>query len=232
MDIFAFFVLAFIAFSMFRAYLRRTFMCLLDIASYFISITIALFVSNPLGHAMYTTKFYTDVKKSISGIVNFNAILASSESSIKQKTLFIENLNAPSIITDFVVKNNNSVVYEVLGVKSFEEYITAIFMYIIMRTIAFFISFAILYFIIYLIKLSLVPYIDFNNFGLLDSAISVVLGAVKALVVIYLILLFIPALFVQFNYLSLYSVINESVTLSFLYDSNPLLKFFLRAPLY
>lgn len=230
MDIFAVIIIFFIAFSMLRGYLRGTFMCLIDIGSFFVAIFIAVLASNPLGHKFYTTSFFTDVKKSVTGIVNLNAIIATD--SNVNKTIFIENMKAPDIITNFVLSNNNTLTYELLGVSDFEEYIVQVFLYIIMRTIAFFLVFFALYFIIYMIKISVVPYFDFAKFGLPDALISVLLGAVKSFIIIHLILLFIPALFVQFNYQSIYSVINDSFVLTYLYNENPLLKIFLNSQLY
>lgn len=230
MDIFAVIVIFFIAFSMLRGYLRGTFMCLLDLGSFILSIIVAVLASNQLGHKFYTTSFFSDVKKSITGIVNLNAILATD--SNVSRTVFIENMKAPDIITNFVLSNNNELTYELLGISTFEEYIVQIFLYIIMRTIAFFIIFLILYFVIYMIKLSVIPYFDFARFGILDVCISVFLGAAKSFIIINLILLFIPALFVQFNYQSIYSVINDSFVLSYLYNENPLLKIFLNSQLY
>lgn len=230
MDIYVFIILFIIVFSIFRSYLRGTFMGLLDLLSYFISIGIALVSSNKLGHLFYTTNFYADVQKSITGIVNFNAILSAE--SITEKTAFIYELSAPNVINNYILANNNPMTFELLGVSTFEEYVTSVFMYLIMRTIAFFLVFFLVFFIIYLIKLSIIPYMNFTKFGITDSLISIIIGFIKGVTIIYLALLFVPALFAQFNYISLYTAINDSQILTILYNNNPLLNSFLSSQLY
>ncbi len=220
MDIFLILIICFLVFFMFRSYLRGTIICVLDTVALLISAIIATSFFDQFVYFLYSTSFYSGAKKSISGMMNFNMIMANNTGS----TEIVDNtIMLPTVIADFIEKNNTPYVFSNMGVDNYDEFIVDVFMHLIIITLAFAIVFLAAFLVMYILRIMVMPYINVISFGKVDKVISVILGFVKGMLCIFIILALVPLLFTEFNYQNVFEVVCNSPTINYLYNINPIL---------
>ncbi|MBQ4361610.1 MAG: CvpA family protein [Lachnospiraceae bacterium] len=141
----------------------------------------------------------------------------------KQQTDLIENSRLPGFLKEILLENNNSEIYNRLGVDSFAGYMKAYLTELIINVLAYVTSF-LLAFIIYRLILAAAHLVDHLPLArALNHGFGGILGLLQGLVILGL---FFAALVLvcrtQFGR-ACYACIEESRYLTFLYEYNPIM---------
>lgn len=151
-------------------------------------------------------------------------ILVSELENREKQIEIISKLPIPKTLRDSMGENNNSEIYQLLGVNSFSEYLSSYLAYIILNAIAFAATFVVVGFLIQCVVfmadlLSKLPIINgINKFA------GILIGLAKGIVVLWILCLFVTA-FVGTGVGSLVlAMIEDSLLLSFIYNHNYLLE--------
>ncbi|MFR5602137.1 MAG: CvpA family protein [Lachnospiraceae bacterium] len=132
----------------------------------------------------------------------------------------IEGLNLPQQLKDALIENNNSAVYEVLGVEAFTDYVGRYLADLILNTI----GYIVLYLIVYILLRLLVFWLDLVArlpiiYGLNHIA-GACLGLVEGLLIVWLGCLILPVFAGSEFGIAAMAQIAGSDWLSFLYNVN------------
>ncbi len=220
MDIFLILIIMFVAFNAFRSYLRGALICIIDTIALLLATILATSFFDQFVYLLYTTDYYKAIKDSVSSMMDYNTIMANNNNT---SVIIQNNFVMPRVIQEFVDKNNTVEIYNRIGVKNYDAYITDVFAHLIIVSITFAIVFFIAYVIMYLVKIVAIPRIRVVSLGPVDKYISIGLGVVKSVIFMFLALTFVPLLFTEFNYDKIYSIICNSPILNFLYNLNPII---------
>ncbi len=221
MDIFLILIICFIAFCVFRSYLRGTIICILDTVSLLLAAIIATSFFDRVVFILYSTEFYSAAKKSITGMMNFNMIMANDT---KNAEIVDNSLVLPKIIADFMAENNVDEVIKNMGINSYDEFVIDVFMHLMLITLAFALVLVGAYLFIYILRIMIMPYINVVSFGTPDKVISMILGIIKGCIHIFIMLALVPLLFTEFNYQEIFEAICNSPVLNYIYNINPILR--------
>lgn len=147
------------------------------------------------------------------------------ELSRTEQNLVIEAMPLPKSIKTALVENNNSEVYKVLVVSTFEDYIINYITCIIINSISFAVTFAVIGIILSIIvnAINLISKLPILN-GINKTA-GLLLGILEGFIVIWLLCIVLTMFSTTDMGKSIYLLINESVFLSTIYDNNYLLSF-------
>lgn len=141
-----------------------------------------------------------------------------------QQIRIIENSNFPEFIKDLLLENNNNTIYETLGVTRFTEYAAAYISNLVVKVVAFLLTFVFAFIIVKALSAAIdiigeLPVIGFmNHFG------GAVLGIAQAVLIVWIIFLVITVCCTTEIGQSCFEMIEDNSFLSFLYDTNILLK--------
>ncbi len=123
-----------------------------EFISFFLSLYIArvLYIYvKPLLEVFGVTKW---VNEGIENFINFDV---SENLTIYEKVTFLEELNLPDSLVDFLAKNNNIEIYTQLGVEKFEDYIISMLSMLSINLIAIFVVFVLASIVLSIIGVSL-----------------------------------------------------------------------------
>ena len=155
--------------------------------------------------------------------LSVNTEAMQSELSREQEISLIENAALPEILQDMLLENNNSEVYEALGVHSFVEYIGAYIAKVIADILAFLITF-IVAFIAVRIVIRMLGVVDkIPLIGGANHLLGGVVGAGAGLLAIWILFIVITLLYSTSFGASCMESIAESDILTWLYDNNVLM---------
>ncbi len=141
-----------------------------------------------------------------------------------QKTSFIEDMSLPDSIKKTLIENNNVEAYKAMAVDSFEEYIAQALSVVVINAATYIVCFLVIQILLYVIcrvldlisKLPLLNEVN-KNAGLFVGLLS---GLIKVWIFFLIITLFSTTTLGA----NIFSMINGSQVLSFIYDNNLLLK--------
>jgi len=134
----------------------------------------------------------------------------------------IEQMKLPEALKDSLIENNNSEVYQVLGVQAFSDYIADYLSNLICSTIGFIVLFIISYILIRVLFnwvdiISKLPVLSGIN-----QIAGAILGAMESFVVLWIIGLMIAVGSATPFGQAAVTQIGDSIFLSFLYHNNPI----------
>ena len=140
------------------------------------------------------------------------------------QVMMIENMNLPENIKELLLENNNNEAYGILGVTGFYEYIGAYLANAIINTMAYLISFVIIWTLLRAILLALdvvskLPVLNEIN-RLAGGALGLVIGVTLVGVVFLLVTVLCNGAFGR----SFFAMICENPFLLFLYNQNIIMK--------
>jgi len=148
--------------------------------------------------------------------------------TVLQQSAFIEKAPLPQTLKDKLTANNNSMVYEKLGVTDFSDYISAYTADILLKILAFIVTFLL---IALLLRLTLFTLDRISQLPVLhgiNKFLGLLCGAGMGLFVIWIFFLVLTLLCGTKFGQDCSAQINQSQFLTYLYDKNILLKYISR----
>jgi len=147
-----------------------------------------------------------------------------TEIPIDQQVALLENAPIPKAMKQYLLQNNNSEIYQLLGVDKFVDYVANYIAYGITNGIGFLLSFTLATIIVKVMLyavdlLTAIPGISFIN-----ALGGLLLGAVQGILWIWVFFIIVTVICNTAIGKSLLSAIEGSTILSYLYDRNQLLQ--------
>lgn len=136
----------------------------------------------------------------------------------------IEMAELPEVFKSLLSDNNNDVIYEKLGVKTFAEYVGEFLSKLIIHIVAFLCTFLLVTIVLRAIIFALDIVSELPVLGFFNRLAGGVVGAAGGLIVIWLFFVVITLLYVTAFGREIYQVIQENAILNMLYENNPLMK--------
>ena len=167
------------------------------------------------------TPVYTSINSSVSDVIEEK--IQVSMDGVSGQMAAIEAMELPDFLKNLLKTNNNSQMYDALGVARFTDYISGYITCLVLNGISLLVSFLVIYIILRIVgccldMLSKVPVVNGLNrfgglcFGLLNGAAFLWLACI-------VVTIFSAASWGQY----IFEQINDSVILSFIYNNNYLL---------
>lgn len=149
-----------------------------------------------------------------------------SEKEIPRNTqiAIIENAEIPEVFKELLLSNNNSEVYEVLGVTNFVDYAVKYLTKEMIDIIAFLVTFIIVSIVVRILIVALDFVADLPVLGILNRLSGMAVGVTLSLIVVWLLFVVITLCYGTGVGKTLMQMIAEDVSLQFLYDINPIMK--------
>lgn len=136
----------------------------------------------------------------------------------------IEMAELPEVFKSLLSDNNNDVIYEKLGVKTFAEYVGEFLSKLIIHIVAFLCTFLLVTNVLRAIIFALDIVSELPVLGFFNRLAGGVVGAAGGLIIIWLFFVVITLLYVTAFGREIYQVIQENAILNMLYENNPLMK--------
>ena len=136
----------------------------------------------------------------------------------------MESFNLPEAIKGLIIENDTPEVYDELFVEYFEDYVAAYLARLVMKILAFAITFAIVILALRLIFVSLDLISNLPVLKPLNRILGAASGAVEGVLSIWLIFLILTMCIGGETGRRFFIAIEDSILLSMLYNSNPLLR--------
>lgn len=136
----------------------------------------------------------------------------------------IENADIPSVFKNLLLTNNNSEIYDKLGVTGFVSYVSAYMAKLIINVAAFLLTFIVVSIILRAIIFSLNVVSELPVVGLVNRLAGGVLGMLMVLIIVWLVFLVITMLYTTGIGKSMIAMIQENEFLKTIYEYNPVLK--------
>ena len=136
----------------------------------------------------------------------------------------IEMAELPEVFKSLLSDNNNDVIYEKLGVKTFAEYVGEFLSKLIIHIVAFLCTFLLVTIGLRAIIFALDIVSELPVLGFFNRLAGGVVGAAGGLIIIWLFFVVITLLYVTAFGREIYQVIQENAILNMLYENNPLMK--------
>lgn len=137
-----------------------------------------------------------------------------------------EAINAadlPDIFKNLLSVNNNSEIYEELGVQTFAQYVGSFFAKLIINIISYLGTFLIVTIILRAIIFALDIVAEIPVFGLINRLAGGVIGFAGATIIVWLLFVVITLLYTTVIGKDVYQAIQGNGILKFLYDNNPIM---------
>ena len=152
-----------------------------------------------------------------------DGLVASETEKRENQIQIISKLPLPKALKETLGENNNSEIYNLLGVGSFGEYLSSYLAYMILNAISFAATFVVVGFLIQCLVfmadiLSKLPVINELN-----KLAGIVVGFAKGIIVLWILCLFVTAFVGTEIASSILGMIEDSVLLSFVYNNNYLM---------
>lgn len=142
----------------------------------------------------------------------------------EQQISAIENADIPEVFREILLENNNSEIYENLGVSTFGEYVGSYLAKIIADFVGFLLTLLVVTIVIRTIIYTLGIISDLPVIGGLNRIAGGVLGLATGVIVIWVILIVVTLLYTTSIGEACFRNISDSQMLTFLYENNPLLE--------
>lgn len=136
----------------------------------------------------------------------------------------IEGADLPEVFKNLLLENNNSEVYQKLGVTTFAEYVSQYFAKLIIEIIAFLITFIFATIVIRAIVFALDFVTALPVLGILNRLAGVLVGSTISLIIVGILFIVITLLYTTNIGKQAMTMINEDQILSFLYENNIIMK--------
>ncbi len=167
------------------------------------------------------TKFVTMIFGDEIYLANYED--SSGELSLTEQIELIESADIPEFLKEAALENNNSEIYEQLGVATFSEYISTYLARWIVSVIAFILTFLIVWIIVRVIVFSLDVIANLPVLRGINRFVGALLGLGFAFIFVWLFYLGLSVVYSTEIGQQCYVWIEESALLTILYDKNPLL---------
>lgn len=135
----------------------------------------------------------------------------------------IENAPLPQFLKDQLLENNNSTIYDELGVQSFPNYVAAYISRLVLNLLAFLVTFLLAIIIVKALMFAVDIIGELPVLGLVNRIAGGALGLALAVVVVWIGFLVMTLAYTTEAGQACFEMVEQSPVLRFLYDTNPLL---------
>lgn len=135
----------------------------------------------------------------------------------------IEDSTMPEFMKDLLLENNNTAIYEVLGVNSFPEYIASYISRMFLNVISFLVTFILAFVIVKALMAAVDILGELPVLGAFNYVGGAAVGALGAVLFVWVLFLAIAVFYSTPIGEVCFSMIDDSVILTMLYETNPLL---------
>ena len=135
----------------------------------------------------------------------------------------IENAPVPQFLKDLLLENNNSTIYEELGVDTFPNYVASYISRLVLNVLSFLVTFLLAIIIVKALMFAVNIIGELPVLGLINHIGGGALGLVLGLVIVWLGFLIMTLACTTSVGSACFEMVEKSSILTFLYDSNPLL---------
>lgn len=136
----------------------------------------------------------------------------------------IQNADLPDVFKSLLTVNNNSEIYEQLGVETFAEYVGGFIAKLFIDIVSFLCTFLLVTIILRAIVFALDIVAELPGIGAVNHLVGGLMGIMGALVIVWIMFLLITLLFSTAIGKELFRMIEANGFLQVLYDYNPVLK--------
>lgn len=135
----------------------------------------------------------------------------------------IENASIPQFLKDRLMENNNSTIYNELGVESFPEYVAAYISRLVLHLVSFLVTFLLAIIIVKALMFAVNIIGELPVLGLLNHIAGGALGLVLAVMIVWLGFLVMTLAYTTEAGAACFEMMEKSTILRFLYETNPLM---------
>jgi len=136
----------------------------------------------------------------------------------------IEGADLPDVFKNLLLENNNSEVYQKLGVTTFAEYVSKYFAKLVIEIVAFLVTFLFVTIVIRAVVFALDFVTALPVLGILNRLAGVLVGSTISFIIVGILFIVITLLYTTTIGKQAMGMIREDQILSFLYDNNIIMK--------
>ncbi len=135
----------------------------------------------------------------------------------------IEKAALPEFLKSRLLENNNSTIYQELGIQTFPEYVASYIARMILKVVAFLITFILVWILVRALMAAVDLLGELPVLGLINHVGGAIAGAAAALVIVWLLFLVVTLLYSNTAGQACFEMIEKSSILTFLYENNILI---------
>lgn len=150
-------------------------------------------------------------------------VMENAEIPRDMQVAAIESADLPKVFKELLSTNNNNEIYEELGVKTFGQYIGGFLSRLIIHIVAFLCTFVLVVLILRAIIFALNIVSELPALGLVNRLVGGGVGAVCALMVLWVFCIIITLLYITPSGKAIYEAIQDNGFLKLIYDYNPIM---------
>ena len=142
----------------------------------------------------------------------------------EMQTQAIQQADLPNVFKSLLTVNNNSEIYQQLGVETFAQYVGSYLAKLIINIVAFLITFVLISIILRAIVFALDIVSSLPGVGIVNRLAGGVIGMVGAMVIVWTLYIIITLMYTTTVGKELFQMIQENQFLTMLYEYNPIMK--------
>ena len=142
----------------------------------------------------------------------------------EMQTQAIQQADIPNVFKSLLTVNNNSEIYQQLGVETFAQYVGSYLDKLIINIVAFLITFVLISIIFRAIVFALDIVSSLPGVGIVNRLAGGVIGMVGAMVIVWTLYIIITLMYTTTVGKELFQMIQENQFLTMLYEYNPIMK--------
>lgn len=150
--------------------------------------------------------------------------ILDAEIPLQMQISAIESADLPKVFKNLLLDNNNSEVYQKLGVTTFAEYISRYLAKLLIDIVSFLLTFLVVMIVTRAIVFALDFITELPVLGTLNHLSGILLGTMISLIIVSFLFVIITLLYVTETGKMLMRMIQEEPFLVFLYENNPIMK--------
>lgn len=159
-----------------------------------------------------------------SGQQTVEQAIEGAEIPREMQTQAIQQADLPNVFKSLLAVNNNSEIYQQLGVETFAQYVGSYLAKLIINIVAFLITFVLISIILRAIVFALDIVSSLPGVGIVNRLAGGVIGMVGAMVIVWTLYIIITLMFTTTVGKELFQMIQENQFLTMLYEYNPIMK--------
>lgn len=159
-----------------------------------------------------------------SGQQTVEQAIEGAEIPREMQTQAIQKADLPNVFKSLLAVNNNSEIYQQLGVETFAQYVGSYLAKLIINIVAFLITFVLISIILRAIVFALDIVSSLPGVGIVNRLAGGVIGMVGAMVIVWTLYIIITLMYTTTVGKELFQMIQENQFLTMLYEYNPIMK--------
>ena len=159
-----------------------------------------------------------------SGQQTVEQAIEGAEIPREMQTQAIQQADLPNVFKSLLAVNNNSEIYQQLGVETFAQYVGSYLAKLIINIVAFLITFVLISIILRAIVFALDIVSSLPGVGIVNRLAGGVIGMVGAMVIVWTLYIIITLMYTTTVGKELFQMIQENQFLTMLYEYNPIMK--------